>query len=147
MRSEVSITPNRVQITRLFDAPRHLVFGYWKTPEKVAQWTGCKEATGCEVKMDFRVGGAFTQKMRIQGNEFAITGGYDEIVEPERIVYHANLGSASTRVTVEFFEQGKQTRMVLTHDGLPDEFHCKTVAQGTSESFDKLARVAGKEGA
>ena len=142
MRSEVSISPNRVQITRRFDAPRALVFAFWKSPEKVKLWTGCKEATRCEVEMDFRVGGAFRQKMHIEGaGDFTLTGQYDEIVEPERIVYHANLGSATTRVTVEFFEQGGQTRMVLTHDGLPDEFHCKTVSQGTGESFDKLQRL------
>ena len=55
-----------------------------------------------------------------------------------RIVYHAHFGPAATRVTVEFFEQANATRVVLTHEGCPDEFFCKTVSQGTSDSFDKL---------
>src|ERR1700722_2849652 len=110
MKSEVNISGNRLQITRVFDAPRHLVFGWWTKGEKLQQWSSCKEATGCEVAMDFRVGGSFTQKMQLLVNgkacEYSVTGTYDEIVEPERIVYHANFGHAVTRVIVEFFEQG-----------------------------------------
>jgi uncharacterized protein YndB with AHSA1/START domain len=150
MKSEVKITGNRVQITRVFDAPRQVVFGWWAQAEKLQQWSGCKDATKCEIEMDFRVGGSFTQKMQIAGaGEFSLTGKYDEIVEPERIVYHADLGQAVTKVMVEFFEQGEGTRVVLIHEGFPDEFLCKTVAQGTSESLDKLdslvsSRVLGQ---
>jgi uncharacterized protein YndB with AHSA1/START domain len=139
MKSEVRISGNRLQITRVFDAPRSLVFGWWTQAEKLQQWSGCKEATKCEIEMDFRVGGWFTQKMQIAGaGEFSFSGKYDEIVEPEKIAYHANFGHAITRVTVEFFEQGKCTKVVLTHEGCPDDFFCKTVSQGTAESLDKL---------
>ncbi|HYL76481.1 MAG TPA: SRPBCC domain-containing protein [Bryobacteraceae bacterium] len=139
MKSEIKIDGNRLQITRVFDAPRLLVFSFWTKAEKLQQWSGCKDATQCQIEMDFRVGGSFTQKMQITGaGEFSLNGTYDEIVEPERIVYHANLGPATTRVVVEFFEQGNGTKMVLTQDGFPSEFLCKTVSQGTSESFDKL---------
>jgi uncharacterized protein YndB with AHSA1/START domain len=139
MKSEVRISGNRLQITRVFDAPRHLVFGWWTQAEKLQQWSGCRDATKCEIEMDFRVGGSFTQKMQIAGaGEFSFSGKYDEIVEPERIVYHANFGPASTRVVVEFFEEGKSTKVVLTHEGFPDEVFCKDVSQGTAESFEKL---------
>src|SRR6266478_7966072 len=123
MKSEVMISSNRLQITRVFDAPRQLVFAWWTQAEKLQQWSGCKAATKCEIEMDFRVGGSFTQKMQIAGaGEFSLTGKYDEIVEPERIIYRANLGPAITKVMVEFFEQGKGTKVVLTHEGFPDEF-------------------------
>ena len=139
MKSEIKIDANRLQITRVFDAPRPLVFSFWTKAEKLQQWSGCKEAARCEIEMDFRVGGSFTQKMQITGaGEFVLTGTYDKIVEPEMIVYHANIGQDVTRVSVEFFQQGKGTKVVLTHDGLPSEFICKTVSQGTSESFDRL---------
>ena len=139
MKSEVKITGKQIKITRVFDAPRQRVFSWWTQAEKLQQWSGCKDATKCEIEMDFRVGGSFTQKMNIAGaGEFTFTGKYDEIVEQERIVYHADLGPATTRVVVEFFEQGDRTRVVLTQDGFPDEFLCKTVSQGTAESFDKL---------
>jgi uncharacterized protein YndB with AHSA1/START domain len=139
MKSEIKISGNRLQITRVFDAPRSLVFGWWAQAEKLQQWSGCKEATKCEIEMDFRAGGSFTQKMQIAGaGEFSFAGQYDEIVEPEKIVYHANFGHAITRVIVEFFDQGKGTKVVLTHEGCPDDFFCKTVSQGTGESLDKL---------
>jgi uncharacterized protein YndB with AHSA1/START domain len=118
------------------------VFAWWTQAEKLQQWSGCKAATKCEIEMDFRVGGSFTQKMHIAGaGEFSFTGKYDEIVEPERISYHAEFGQAIARVVVEFFEQGNQTRVVLTHDGFPNESFCKTVSQGTTESLDKLAAM------
>jgi len=96
--------------------------------------------------MDFRVGGSFTQKMQLAVDgrmcEYALTGTYDEIVEPERIVYRANFGHALTRVTVEFLAQRESTKVVITHEGCPDDFFSKTVSQGTSESLDKLALLA-----
>jgi uncharacterized protein YndB with AHSA1/START domain len=142
MKSEVRISGDRLEITRVFDAPRHLVFGWWTEAEKLQRWSGCKEATKCEISMDFRVGGSFTQKMQLLVNaeacEFSLSGIYDEIVEPERIVYRASFGHAIARVIVEFFEQGRGTKVVLTHEGCPDEFFSKTVSQGTTESLDKL---------
>lgn len=142
MNSEVQISGNRLQITRVFPAPRSLVFAFWAQAEKLEQWTGCKDATACEVVMDFRVGGSFTQKMQIKGaGEFTITGTYDEILEPEKIAYHADLGGAITRIVIEFIEQGAETRVVLTQDGLPDENICQIVSQGTTESLDKLVQM------
>jgi uncharacterized protein YndB with AHSA1/START domain len=149
VKSEVSVRGNRLQITRVFNAPRPLVFGWWTKAEKLQQWSKCKEATGCEIVMDFRVGGTFTQKMQIAVDggtcEFSVTGTYEEIVEPERIVYQANFGPFVTRVTVEFFEQGKGTRLVLMHEGCPDESFCKNVSQGTSESFDILDSLVASQ--
>ena len=143
MKSDVKIDGNRLRITRIFEAPREVVFGWWADAQKLAKWSGCKDATKCEIEMDFRVGGGFTQKMQIAGaGEFTLTGAYDEIVVPERIAYHAKLGpNATTRVVVEFFDEAGRTKVVLTQDGFPDEFHCKMVSQGTGESFDKLEAV------
>ena len=139
MKSDVKVGDNRVTVTRTFDAPRPLVFGWWTKAEKLQQWSGCRDAIKCEITMDFRVGGSFTQRMQIAGaGEFSLTGTYDEIVPPERIVYRAKIGQAVTRVAVEFFEQGKGTKVVPTHAGFPDEVSCKAVSQGTAESFDKL---------
>ena len=145
MKSEVKITGNRLQISRVFDAPRPVVFGWWAQAEKLRQWSGCKDATKCEIEMDFRVGGGFTQKMQIAGaGDFTFTATYDEIVVPQKISYRADLGHAVTHVLVEFFDQGDRTKVVLTQDGFPDEVSCKIVSQGTLESLDKLdAFLAG----
>ena len=150
MKSDVKISGNRLQITRVFEAPRYLVFGCWTQSEKLQQWSGCKAATRCEVVMDFRVGGSFTQKMELAINgkacEFTVTGTYDEIVEPERIVYHANFGFAITRVIVEFFAQGQGTKVVITHEECPDDVFTKNVSQGTSESLDRLDSLLAQHG-
>ena len=146
MKSEVKIEGDRVRITRVFDVPRAVVFRWWSEAEKLSQWSGCKEARNCEVEMDFRVGGGFTQKMQVgDKGSFTFTGVYEEIVEPERIVYRANLGPAVTRVRVELFEEsGGRTRMVLTQDGFPDAMMSNIVSQGTMESLEKLeAALAG----
>jgi uncharacterized protein YndB with AHSA1/START domain len=139
MKSDIKITGRRLQITRVFDAPRAAVFAWWSSAENLQQWSGCKESTRCEVQMDFRTGGSFKQTMHIAGHgAFTITGTYDEIIAPEKIVYHVNLGQAFTSVVIEFFDEGNRTKVLLTQDGFPDETMPKIVSQGTSESLDKL---------
>jgi uncharacterized protein YndB with AHSA1/START domain len=139
MKSDLKIDSNRIQITRVFDAPRERVFEAWSKPELMQRWSGCKETAKVEFTVDFRVGGSFTQKMDIEGaGKHTITGVYDEIIEPEKIAYHVNLGPATTRVVVEFIAQGRQTKLVLTQEGFPDATIVKIVSQGTLESLEKL---------
>jgi uncharacterized protein YndB with AHSA1/START domain len=148
MKSEVKISDNRLQITRVFDAPRVRVFAAWKERDLLQSWTGCKDTTKVEIEMDFRVGGSFTQKMLIKGaGECLIKGQYDEIIEPEKIAYHVDMGPISTRVVVEFVEQGSQTKVILTQDGLPDETLRKIVSQGTTEALDKLDEMLVRQAA
>jgi uncharacterized protein YndB with AHSA1/START domain len=122
-------------------APRE-VFAAWKTADQVERWSGCKDSTRVEAQMDFRVGGTFTQKLHIRNvGEYTITGTYDEIVEPEKIVYHVNLGPATTRVAIEFIAQGNQTKVILTQVGFPDENLSRIVSEGTTESLDRLDQI------
>jgi uncharacterized protein YndB with AHSA1/START domain len=138
MKSDLKFIANGIQITRVFDAPRETVFEWWSSAAKLQQWFRCKAATGNEITMDFRVGGSFTQKMQIPGmGEAMLAGIYDEIIVPEKISYHADLGPAKTQVTVEFIAQGSQTKVILTHEGLPEFLH-KPVSQGTLESLEIL---------
>jgi uncharacterized protein YndB with AHSA1/START domain len=138
MKSEVEFTGTGIRITRVFEAPRPVVFGWWSSADKLQQWSGCAESTKCEVTMDFRVGGSFTQKLTVRNEcEFSHTGTYLEIVTPERIVYRDDFGFAVTHVTIDFSETARGTKVVLTQDGLPKE-NFPFVAQGISESFEKL---------
>jgi len=145
MKSKININGNRLEITRTFDAPRCDVFSCWAEAEKLRQWSGCKEAIECQVEMDFRVGGWFSQKMKIAVNgqvcDFHLKGIYEEIVVPQRISYRAYIGQQVMPVRVEFFEEGDRTRVVLTQDGFTNLESCKIVSLGTSESLDKLDSI------
>jgi uncharacterized protein YndB with AHSA1/START domain len=140
MKSEVKVGDNRLQMTRVFDAPRSLVFAFWKQVDRFDQWWGCKDTTSVQCTIDFRVGGCFTCVMQIAGaGEFTYKGIYDEIVEPEKIAWHADFDATTTRVLAEFLElRNAQTKLVLTQTGFPSQMIRDTVSKGTNESFDKL---------
>ncbi len=74
-------------ITRVFDAPRELVWKAWTEPERVKRWWGPKSFTTPVSKIDLRVGGKYLYCMRSpEGKDFWGTGIFREIVAPERLV-------------------------------------------------------------
>ena len=78
-----------IRLTRMFDAPRALVFEAMHTPEHVKQWWGCL-AQGYPVpvcEIDLRPGGTWRFVNRLpNGKEVAFHGVYREIARPERVV-------------------------------------------------------------
>ncbi len=77
----------RMVVTRVFDAPRELVWKAWTDPNYVMQWWGPKGFTALVCKMDFRVGGKCLYCTRTpDGQEFWNGGEYHEIVPHEKIV-------------------------------------------------------------
>jgi uncharacterized protein YndB with AHSA1/START domain len=77
----------RMVITRVFDAPRAIVWNAWTDPKYVMQWWGPKGFTSPVCTMDFRVGGKFLCCMRTpDGQEFWNGGEYHEIIPFEKIV-------------------------------------------------------------
>ncbi|HEX5617444.1 MAG TPA: SRPBCC family protein [Solirubrobacteraceae bacterium] len=87
--SAILTTPSDTEIlvTRDFDAPKHLVYKAWTTPELVSRWWPSRrgQMTVCEI--DLRPGGAWRYVMVAEGGqEVAFHGEYTEIVENERIV-------------------------------------------------------------
>ena len=77
----------RMVVTRVFDAPRELVWKAWTDPRYVMQWWGPKEFTAPVCKMDLRVGGRSLLCMKApDGQEFWNAVEYLEIVPPEKIV-------------------------------------------------------------
>jgi uncharacterized protein YndB with AHSA1/START domain len=84
--SEAAGEPTLV-ITRVFDAPRELVFKVWTDPVHVARWWGPHGFTAPYCTVDLRPGGTFHYCMRApDGQEYWTKGVYREIVAPERIV-------------------------------------------------------------
>jgi predicted 3-demethylubiquinone-9 3-methyltransferase (glyoxalase superfamily)/uncharacterized protein YndB with AHSA1/START domain len=145
-------------ITRVFDAPRSLVFQAWTEPERVQRWWGPKGFTTPVCEIDLRVGGVSRNCMRSpEGQDFWSRGVYREIVEPERIVCtdsfadeqghvvspeHYGLSPewpVEALITVTFTEQAGKTRLTLQHSLLPPGRERDLCRQGWEESFDKLA--------
>ena len=74
-------------ITRVYDAPRELVFRAWTDPKHMARWWGPKHFTNRVEQMDVRPGGAWRIVMCApDGSEYPAQGVYREIVPPERLV-------------------------------------------------------------
>ena len=80
-------TDEQILITREFDAPPHLVFKAYTTPELVKRWWSGKRGTVTSVDIDLRVGGRWRYVMSTDGGmEVAFHGEYREIVAPDRLV-------------------------------------------------------------
>jgi len=81
-------TDTQIHITREFDAPKHLVYKAWTTPELVKRWWHAKRGDAQIADIDLRVGGTWRWVMVTDdGTEVAFHGEYREIVPNERIVY------------------------------------------------------------
>jgi uncharacterized protein YndB with AHSA1/START domain len=80
-------TDEQILITREFDAPPHLVYRAWTTPELVKRWWSGRRGEMTVVEIDLRVGGAWRYVMIAEGgHEVGFHGEYREIVPEERIV-------------------------------------------------------------
>jgi uncharacterized protein YndB with AHSA1/START domain len=80
-------TDEQILITREFDAPKHLVYRAWTTPELVKRWWSGHQGEMTIVEIDLRVGGRWRYVMVADGgHEVAFHGEYREIVPDQRIV-------------------------------------------------------------
>jgi len=80
-------TDEQILITREFDAPRHLVFRAYTTPELIRRWWAGKRGSVTVAEVDLRVGGAYRYALVTDdGTEVAFNGEFREIVENERLV-------------------------------------------------------------
>jgi uncharacterized protein YndB with AHSA1/START domain len=163
--SSSPVTSDReLVITRIFDAPRELIWKAWSQPEQVKRWHGPRIFTCPTAKIDFRVGGKYLFCMRsdsgpeIWQNGLWSTGVYKEIVPMERLVCTDSFADEEGNVvpatyydmsadfplemlvTVTFEEvEDNKTKITLIHSGMPTAEDLKGATQGWNESLDKLA--------
>src|SRR5438309_2607693 len=134
-------------LTRVFDAPRELMWKLWTEREHIGKWWGPKGFTlpGCE--MDFRPGGTYRFVMRgPDGLDNPFHGVYREIVRKERIVFTAILDQLPGHelvTTVTFADEGGKTKLTVRQTTPPGEAG-RGQNQGWSET---LARLADQRGA
>jgi len=99
--------------TRVFDAPRALVFKAWTDEKYLARWWGPNGFTTTTHAMDFRVGGTWRFVMHgPDGRDFQNENVYVEIDEPERLVYR-HLSAPKHETTVTFADEGERTKVTV----------------------------------
>jgi uncharacterized protein YndB with AHSA1/START domain len=143
-------TETQILITRDFDAPKHLVYKAYTTPDLIKRWWGGDRGEVTSVEADLRVGGSWRYVMTAnEGFEVAFHGEYREIIPNERLV------------TTEIFEGAPEAVALVTHtvtekDGrttltmlmqLPSREVRDTIIEsgmegGLQESMDHLEQVA-----
>jgi len=93
--SRIESSAEELVITRVFDAPREVVFKAWTDPERLMRWWGPTGFTTPSFTVDLRIGGVLHYCMRSpEGQDFWGIGVYREIVPPERIVYTDSFADA-----------------------------------------------------
>ena len=139
-----------IRLTRLFDAPRQLVFEAMTKPEHVKRWWG-RLGDGYSVpvcEIDLRPGGAWRFVNRHPKGEAAFYGEYREITPPSRLVFteiFEEFSDTVSVVTTEFTDEGGKTRMTATVSypslEVRDMVLATGMARGAALSYDQLENL------
>lgn len=146
-------------LSRVFDAPRHLVYRVWTDPKYVALWWGIEGATNVRCELDVRPGGAWRIDMRTAGGTVYPNGGvFLEVIANERLVYNdlptgafAEAGAApGARLNTVLFEDDKSggTRVSLTiraeSAAACQQLLKQGMREGIGQALDRLSRLLCK---
>lgn len=138
-----------IAMTRVFDAPRDLVFKAYTDPEMIPQWWGQRSSTTIVDQLDLRPGGAWRFIQREPGGiEYAFNGQYREVTPPERLVNTFEFEMMPGHVIVDtatFEEIDAKTKVTVTslfanvedRDGMLSS----GMEAGANESWDRLAEL------
>jgi uncharacterized protein YndB with AHSA1/START domain len=155
-RSAIEDTSDReVLLTRVFDAPRELVWDAFIDPQQVVQWWGPNGFTTTIHEMDVRPGGVWRHTMHgPDGTKYPNDCVFLELVKPERIVYSQGWTKAGDHradflVTWTFEEQGAGTKLTLRMV-FPTKAICEEVAktygvvEGGKQTLERFAQYLTK---
>ena len=144
-----AVRAQEITITRVYDAPRELVWKAWTEPEQLARWWGARgwSTPPSNITMDLRPGGTFrvTSVSDEDGTEMSSYGVYREVVEPERLVFdepaegswHEGAVSVAT-----FTDLGDGRTEMIVHTTVHTTDDMRGVAEaGMKGSFDRLAEA------
>ena len=148
---EVTTPSDReIAMTRVFDAPRRLVFDAWTKPELLKRWLGVRAGWTMEVcEVDLRVGGGYRYVWRGPDGDMGMRGVFREVVRPERIVstevFDDPWYAGEAVDTLVMVEQGGKTTVTTTvryaSQQVRDAVLGSGMSRGVAESYDKLAEV------
>jgi len=139
-----------IAITRVFDAPRELVFKAWTDPKHLARWWGPHHFTNPVCEWDPRPGGSYRIHMRSpDGSIYPMRGVFQEVVPPSRLVF-TNIAVDNDDnpildglTTVIFEEQSGKTRLTLRTGAVAVQAYAAAylggMELGWTGSLEKLA--------
>jgi uncharacterized protein YndB with AHSA1/START domain len=142
-------TDEQILITREFDAPRHLVWKAWTTPELVKRWWHANRGEVTVAEIDLRVGGKWRYVQIACGSEVAFHGEYWEIVPDERLVtteVYEGFPDAEAVDTLTLTEEDGRTTMTILvqHSSKAHrDAHIESgMEAGLQDALDLLEQVA-----
>lgn len=143
-------TSTQIMITREFDAPRHLVYRAWTTPDLIRRWWAGDRGEVTSAEVNLRPGGSWRYVMTANGGfEVAFHGEYQEIVPDERIVsteVFEGMPDAAAVSTASFAERDGRTTLTILVEHTSQEhrdMHLGSgMEEGMNEALDHLEQVA-----
>jgi uncharacterized protein YndB with AHSA1/START domain len=150
VRNAVS-TPakDEIRITRVFDAPRELVWKAWTSPAMLVHWFGCAAFSTISAEVDLREGGNWRVVLRTPDGEDIPSYGTYTAVRPvghiafthqwEKAPVDVNPAHHRTLVTVDLHVEGQRTRLEFRQTGLVSEASRDSHIGGWCDSMDALA--------
>jgi uncharacterized protein YndB with AHSA1/START domain len=140
--------PVALDLTRILDAPRELVFAAWTKPEHLSKWFGPHGFTMPVVRTDVRPGGEWYHEMHGFGQVYPMWATYTEVVPPERLAFTMQLRDADgnaflrtlTTVTLTEHEGKTALRVVIQilFAGQGSDGPLAGMAQGWDETLERL---------
>ena len=167
--AEIEIQDKEFVITRLFNAPKELVFKVWTDPEHIKNWWPVKPFIASRIEIDVREGGEYSYTMRsAEGQEFPpYQGKFIEIVENEKIVYsidafkqaeiwkmrigqkvgpEVDFSTLQSFVTVLFEDDGdKSTRLTFTQRFFNNDVRDAIAEMGAMEGWTVILQTLAEE--
>src|SRR3954447_6359100 len=142
-----------VVLTRVFDAPRRLVWDAFTKPELLKRWFGPRGWSLAVCEVDLRVGGAWRFVLQgPDGQQMGMRGVYQELAPPDRSVHTESFDEypGESVVTMVLAEQGGKTTMTATvrydSQAVRDAVVASGMEHGAAESYDRLAELLGTSG-
>ena len=143
-------TEREIVMTRVFDAPRRLVFEAMTKPEHLVRWFGPHGWTLAVCQIDFRPGGAWRFVLRgPDGTEMGMKGVYQDITPPERFVSTESFDDypGESLNALIFSEKDGKTTFTITvlyaSGEIRDAVIRSGMERGAGESYDRLAAHLG----
>ncbi|MEO8126176.1 MAG: SRPBCC family protein [Bryobacteraceae bacterium] len=141
-------TSREIVLTRVFDAPRQMVFDAFTKPELLRRWFGPRGWSLVVCEVDLTVGGNWRFVLRgPDGKEMGMRGVYLEITPPERSVHRESFDDypGESQVTAVFVEKAGKTTLTATvlypSEAVRDIVIQSGMEHGAAESYDKLAEL------